>query len=110
MINASAKRQLPWPVGQFLLGAAGSGNSFASACAKGAAMLAHTHTLPAMSLFCSYKSLSLKGKILDYSAFHNPRRACAARVTVVGLCVCVRGPHLRLVQLSGKVGILAVSV
>ena len=44
----------------------------------------------------------------------NPRRACAARVTVVVLCVCVcvcvRGPHLRLAQLSDKVGILAVSV
>ena len=44
----------------------------------------------------------------------NPRRACAARVTVVVLCVCmcvcVRGPHLRLAQLSDKLGILAVSV
>ena len=42
----------------------------------------------------------------------NPRRACAARVTVVVLCVCVcvRGPHLQLAQLSDKVGILAVSV
>ena len=49
-------------------------------------------------------------------AIFNPRRACAARVTVVVLCVCVcvcvyvRGPHLRLAQLSDKVGILAVSV
>ena len=44
----------------------------------------------------------------------NPRRACAARVTVVVLCVCVsecfRGPHLQPTQLSDKVGILAVSV
>ena len=42
----------------------------------------------------------------------NPRRACAARVTVVVLCVCVcvRGPHLRLAQLSDKLDILAVSV
>ena len=47
----------------------------------------------------------------------NPRRACAARVTVVVPCVCVcvcvscfRGPHLQLTQLSDKVGILAVSV
>ena len=43
-----------------------------------------------------------------------PRRACAARVTVVVLCVCVcvcvRGPHLRLAQLSDKLDILAVSV
>ena len=46
------------------------------------------------------------------SALINPRRACAARVTVVVLCVCVcfRGPHLQLTQLSYKVGILAVSV
>ena len=47
-------------------------------------------------------------------AIVNPRRACAARVTVVVLCVCVcvcvRGPHLRLAQLSDKLGILAVSV
>ena len=28
----------------------------------------------------------------------------------VCVCVCVRGPHLRLAQLSDKVGILAVSV
>ena len=42
--------------------------------------------------------------------FINPWRACAARFTVVVLCVCVRGPHLRLAQLSDKVGILAVSV
>ena len=42
----------------------------------------------------------------------NPRRACAARVTVVVLCVCVcfRGPHMQLTQLSDKVGILAVLV
>ena len=42
----------------------------------------------------------------------NPRRACAARVTVVVLCVCVcfRGPHVQLTQLSDKVGILAVLV
>ena len=46
----------------------------------------------------------------------NPRRACAARVTVVVPCVCVcvcelfQGPHLQLTQLSDKVGILAVSV
>ena len=48
----------------------------------------------------------------------NPRRACAARVTVVVACVCVcvcvcvcfQGLHLRLVQLSDKLGILAVSV
>ena len=26
---------------------------------------------------------------LHFSAFINPRRACAARVTVVGLCVCL---------------------
>ena len=41
----------------------------------------------------------------------NPRRACA-RVTVVVLCVCVcfRGPHMQLTQLSDKVGILAVLV
>ena len=41
-----------------------------------------------------------------------PRRACAARVTVVVLClsVCFRDPHLQLTQLSDKVGILAVSV
>ena len=42
----------------------------------------------------------------------NPRHACVARVTVVVLCVCVcfRGPHLRLAQLSDKLDILAVSV
>ena len=42
----------------------------------------------------------------------NPRHACAARVTVVVLClsVCFRSPHLQLTQLSDKVGILAVSV
>ena len=46
----------------------------------------------------------------------NPRRACAARVTVVVLCVCVcvcvcfQGPHLRLAQLSDKLGILVISV
>ena len=36
----------------------------------------------------------------------------AARVTVVVLCVCVcfRGPHMQLTQLSDKVGILAVLV
>ena len=50
------------------------------------------------------------------AAIINPRRACAARVTVVVPCVCVcvsecfRGPHLQLTQLSDKVGILAVSV
>ena len=39
----------------------------------------------------------------------NPR---GARVTVVVLCVCVcvRGPHLRLTQLSDKLDILVVSV
>ena len=42
----------------------------------------------------------------------NPRRACAARVTVVVLClsVCFCGPILKLTQLSDKVSILAVSV
>ena len=48
----------------------------------------------------------------------NPRRACAARVTVVVPCVCVcvcvcvcfQGLHLRLVQLSDKLGILVISV
>ena len=40
----------------------------------------------------------------------NPQRACAARVTVVVLCVCVRGLHLRLAQLSDKLDILAASV
>ena len=28
----------------------------------------------------------------------------------VGVCVCVRGPHLRVAQLSSKLHILAVSV
>ena len=42
----------------------------------------------------------------------NPRRACAARVTVVVLCVCqcvcqcVQAAHLRLTQLSDKLDIL----
>ena len=47
-----------------------------------------------------------------YSLVLNPRRTCAARVTVVVLClsVCFRGPHLQLTQLSDKVSILAVSV
>ena len=39
-----------------------------------------------------------------YSLVLNPRRACAARVTVVVLClsVCFRDPHLQLTQLSEK--------
>ena len=47
-----------------------------------------------------------------YSLVLNPRRTCAARVTVVVLClsVCFRDPHLQLTQLSDKVSILAVSV
>ena len=52
------------------------------------------------------------------SSVINPRRACAARVTVVVPCVCVcvcvcvcfQGLHLRLVQLSDKLGILVISV
>ena len=31
-------------------------------------------------------------------------------MVVLCVCVCVRGPHLQLAQLSDKVGILAVSV
>ena len=47
-----------------------------------------------------------------YSLVLNPRRTCAARVTVVVLClsVCFRSPNLKLTQLSDKVSILAVSV
>ena len=47
-----------------------------------------------------------------YSLVLNPRRTCAARVTVVVQClsVCFRGPILKLTQLSEKVSILAVSV
>ena len=39
-----------------------------------------------------------------YSLVLNPRRTCAARVTVVVLClsVCFRDPHLQLTQLSKK--------
>ena len=39
-----------------------------------------------------------------YSLVLNPRRTCAARVTVVVLClsVCFRDPHLQLTQLSEK--------
>ena len=38
----------------------------------------------------------------------NPRRACAARVTEVVLCVClcVQAAHLRLTKLSDKLDIL----
>ena len=61
------------------------------------------------------KKKKKKGLYGDYASVAdviNPRRACAARVTIVVLCVCVcvRGPHLQLAQLSDKVGILAVSV
>ena len=31
----------------------------------------------------------MKGELLVYQSFINPRRACTARVTVLGLCVCV---------------------
>ena len=50
--------------------------------------------------------------LLCVCAYCIPRRACAARVTVVVLClsVCFRDPHLQLTQLSDKVSILAVSV
>ena len=36
----------------------------------------------------------------------NPRRACAARVTVVGLCVSVHGSSLLVAQLRDKLVIL----
>ena len=40
----------------------------------------------------------------------NPRRACAARVTVLGLCVCVSGTLFsHLAQLRGKQEIRATS-
>ena len=46
--------------------------------------------------------------LLLCSVVINPRRACAARVTVVVLCVCmcVQAAHLRLTQLSDKLDIL----
>ena len=41
----------------------------------------------------------------------NPQRACAARVYCsCPVCVCFRGPHLRLTQLSDKLDILTGSV
>ena len=39
-----------------------------------------------------------------------PRVLHFSALVVLCVCVCVRGPHLQLAQLSDKVGILAVSV
>ena len=39
-----------------------------------------------------------------------PRVLHLGALVVLCVCVCVRGPHLQLAQLSDKVGILAVSV
>ena len=68
-------------------------------------------------LTCAFLSLSFFGLAYLCECLNvpvcvvvNPRRACAARVTVVVLCVCecFRGPHLQLTQLSDKVGILSI--
>ena len=62
-----------------------------------------------------FENLGLQQQVSS-EVFINPRRACAARVTVVVPCVCVcvcvcfQGLHLRLMQLSDKLGILVVSV
>ena len=48
--------------------------------------------------------------IYIHDSFVNPRRACAARVTVVGLCVSVHGSSLLVAQLRDKLVILTGSV
>ena len=77
-------------------------------------MLGLTLRAQAVSPFKSLSPQLAAVQVFILKPVINPRRACAARVTVVVLCVCVcvcvRGPHLRLAQLSDKVGILAVSV
>ena len=67
------------------------------------------------STTCKYNECKIAYIVVCILLF-NPRRACAARVTVVVPCVCVcvcvcfQGLHLRLMQLSDKLGILVVSV
>ena len=54
----------------------------------------------------------LSNVMYDVISLVNPRRACAARVTVVVLCVCVsvHGSNLLVAQLCDKLVILTGSV